>query len=374
MKSFWNRVSFVVALIGGIAVSNAADTIKIGYIPSLTGGFANDSVGEIRMVKLAEKQVNAAGGVNGKKIEVVIVDNKSTPQDALAAFNQVVEKEKVVAVLTNSKTVQIVALAIASKNAKLAVVMGGSSPKLTDDPDNMYIRTRPDDNTMAAGVIQFIQEDTKYRKIGIVHDSAINGASMANNQEKYASALKELKIVARSKYETNASNLKEQFEAMKKAGADVVVGNVATAADGALAYKTAKEYNFKYISSPAGARLPALQGAGAAANGAWVATEFVAGTPEIQKIATEFKAEYNEELDPFALWIYDGFNLIIDGLKMSNGDGKGVKAAILKARNLKGTMRTFDFDSRGDGNRSINISKIENGNLSPVKTVDVKKK
>ena len=160
------------------------EKIKIGYAPSLSGGFAVDSENEVKLVKLAEKQINAAGGLLGKKIEIVYSDNKSTPKGMMEAFSHLVEKEKVSAILTNSKSPQIVALAVIAKQAKLPIFIGGTSPKLTDDLENMFLRVRPDDDIMAAGATQFVKENTSYRKIGLLHDSATNGSSMANQQEK----------------------------------------------------------------------------------------------------------------------------------------------------------------------------------------------
>ena len=177
-------------------------------------------------------------------------------------------------------------------------------------------------------------------------------------------------------YQTNPQNLKEIFEGFKKAGAEVVLASVATGPDGSTILKAAKEYesSFKILTSPAGGRKQSLKGAGSSAHGAWVTTEYIPGTPELKKLSEAFKVEYNEESDPFSIWIYDGLHIAVEGLKLANGDGKMVKQAILKKKSFHGVARTYDFDARGDGARSIVVAKVEDGTLVQVKNVEVKRK
>ena len=80
--------------VAGIGIVSAAD-IRIGFTPPVTGASAAEGALQLKAIKLAHKQINAAGGVNGKKVDLVVVDNQSTNPGALAALQKAVEQEKV---------------------------------------------------------------------------------------------------------------------------------------------------------------------------------------------------------------------------------------------------------------------------------------
>ena len=88
----------LVALAGpGQAAAPESGEIKIGVSVSATGGFSAEAPHYVNDVRLAEKQINQAGGINGKKLNVMIFDNQSTNPAALSALNKAVEQDKVLA-------------------------------------------------------------------------------------------------------------------------------------------------------------------------------------------------------------------------------------------------------------------------------------
>ena len=84
----------VAAIGSGVAVA-ADPEIKLGFTPPVTGGSAAEGALQLKAIKLALKEINAAGGVNGKKINLIVVDNQSSNPGALTALQKAVEQEKV---------------------------------------------------------------------------------------------------------------------------------------------------------------------------------------------------------------------------------------------------------------------------------------
>ena len=132
------RKWFTFALLGlvvgttiGVLSLQAADTIKIGFTPPVTGASADEGALQIKAIKLALKQINAAGGVNGKQIDLIIVDNQSTNPGALAALQKAVEQEKVLALVGSVKSTQILAMSDAIKNYGIPTIIGGTNATLT---------------------------------------------------------------------------------------------------------------------------------------------------------------------------------------------------------------------------------------------------
>ena len=76
-----------------------ADTIKVGEIATVTGDFAAYGVAEVESVKIAVDEINAAGGVLGRKLEVVMYDCRTRQEDMVNAARRIVEQDKVVTVI-----------------------------------------------------------------------------------------------------------------------------------------------------------------------------------------------------------------------------------------------------------------------------------
>ena len=81
-------LSIIVLAVFGSGLATAAEEIRIGFTPPITGIHAAGGSLQVKAIKLALKEINAAGGVNGKKIDLRIVDNQSTNPGALAALNR----------------------------------------------------------------------------------------------------------------------------------------------------------------------------------------------------------------------------------------------------------------------------------------------
>jgi branched-chain amino acid transport system substrate-binding protein len=80
------------ACLGPIAAAQAGDTIKIGYIDPLSGGGASVGEGGLKTYRYLADEINAAGGVNGKKLEVIGFDNKTNPQEALIQAQKAIDQ------------------------------------------------------------------------------------------------------------------------------------------------------------------------------------------------------------------------------------------------------------------------------------------
>ena len=152
----------------------------------ITGASADEGAFQIKAIKLAVKQINAAGGVNGKQINLIIVDNQSTNPGALAALQKAVEQEKVLALVGSVKSTQVLAMSDAIKNYGIPTIIGGTNATLTRQGNPWLFRVRPDDSIAAVAMVKYIKEDTKFTKVGILHDSDAFGTGGADLVEKYA--------------------------------------------------------------------------------------------------------------------------------------------------------------------------------------------
>ena len=153
-----------------MAACTAAEEIRIGFTPPITGVHAAGGSLQVKAIKLALKEINAAGGVNGKKIDLRIVDNQSTNPGALAALQKAVEQEKVLALIGCLYSTQVFATSDAIKNYGIPTFIGATNVNLTKQGNPWLFRVRPDDSIAAGAMVKYIKEDTKLTKIGLLHD------------------------------------------------------------------------------------------------------------------------------------------------------------------------------------------------------------
>ena len=366
-------VLVAVAAIGSGAAVAADPEIKIGFTPPVTGASAAEGALQLKAIKLALKEINAAGGVNGKKINLIIVDNQSTNPGALTALQKAVEQEKVLALVGSVKSTQILAMSDAVKSYGVPMMIGGTNATLTKQGNPWLFRVRPDDSIAAAAMVKYIKEDSGLTKVGILHDSDAFGTGGADLVEKGAKEAG-LTVVKREKYTTKEKDFTAQILSLKNAGTQIMVLYGTNPEDVAVIQRQYRQLGspFKYIGSPSSQMKDALNLSREAANGLLAIADFVPGQSEMnKKYAEAYKKEYNEDYDTTSAWAYDGLNILVAAIKKGGEDRAKIREAILATQGYKGVLGTFSFTSNGDGLSEVSVVEIDKGVPKLLKVVNV---
>src|SRR5512147_216956 len=207
-------LSLMVLTAVGSGAAMAGEEIRIGFTPPVTGQHAASGAFQVKAAKLAVKEINAGGGVNGKKIDLRIVDNQSTNPGALAALNKAVEQDKVLAVIGYLYSTQVFATADAIKGYGVPTFIGATNVNLTRQGNPWLFRVRPDDSVAAGAMVKYLKENTKLTKIGLLHDQDAFGTGGADLVEK-AAKTEGLTIVRREKSVTAAKDFTAELLAFK---------------------------------------------------------------------------------------------------------------------------------------------------------------
>ena len=370
------RISSVILLsLIGVAFVGAAvaEDIRIGFTPPVTGASAAEGSFQIKAIKLALKEINAAGGVNGKKIDLRTVDNQSTNPGALAALQKAVEQEKALVLVGSVKSTQILAMSDAIKNYGVPTIVGGTNVTLTRQGNPWLFRVRPDDSIAALAMIKYIKEDAKLTKVGILHDTDAFGAGGADLVEKYTKEYG-LTLVKREKFTTKDKDYTAQLLSLKNAGAQVMVVYAPNPEDAAVIMRQYRQLGspYKYLGSPSSQHKDAINLAREASEGLLAVADFVPGATEAnRKYAEDYKKEYNEEYDGLSIWTYDGLKILANAIKKVGEDRAKIRDAILATQGYKGGLGTFSFSSNGDGLHEVSVVQIEKGNPKLLKIVNV---
>jgi branched-chain amino acid transport system substrate-binding protein len=368
-------LSIMVLAVFGSGVAMAAEEIRIGFTPPVTGTHAASGSLQVKAIKLALKEINAAGGVNGKKIDLRIVDNQSTNPGALASLQKAVDQEKVLALIGFLYSTQVFATSDAIKNYGVPTFIGATNANLTKQGNPWLFRVRPDDSIAAGAMVKYIKEDTKFTKIGLLHDADAFGTGGADLVEKSAKEMG-LTVVKREKSQTAAKDFTAELLAMKNAGAQILIFYGHQEATAVIQRQMRQLGSpFKYLGSPSAASKDALNLAKEASEGIWAVADFVPGVSEENKRFGEaYRKEYNEDYDNISLWTYDGLKILVNAIKKAGEDRDKIRQAILATQGYKGAQGTFSFTPNGDGLSEVSIVQIEKGKPKLLKIVSLGKK
>ena len=199
----------------------AQQKIIIGAVLPLTGVLSPYGKPNLEAINLAIDEVNAAGGVNGRKIELVVEDTQASNTTAINALNKVLQS-KPVAVIGPGLGTQILALQPLTEKAKVTLIGGATTPGVTKTGAKYYFRDSGNDAVDKKGVANFIINDLKKKKVGIIHVMAEWGYQGRDYLTKELKEQGGLTPVAVASYQPTDKDMTAQVEAMNAAGADVV--------------------------------------------------------------------------------------------------------------------------------------------------------
>src|SRR6185437_14701975 len=379
MKSVWTTVgaAFAASLLVGAA--SAQDTIKIGVTQPLTGAFAASGNYVAQGAKLAEEEINKQGGVLGKKIQLVIEDNKSNPTEAVATAEKLISKDKVPVLMGAwSSTLTLAVMPKLMEYQVPMLVETSSSGKITTSGNPYIFRISPTSEMEAKAFAPMVKK-FNIKKADFL---ATNNDFGLGASQEFQKMLKEqgVQIGAAETMDPKATDFSAQLAKIKASGADTLF--VTTAVEQAtLILRQAKEQQVKArIITTGGSVSPdqLIAQAGAAADGSYHLVFFTPWFPEAVKnpeVAKKFVGEWNARkyeagglTEGFRGW--DGVHTIVAAIKAA---GKAEPAAIQKAMwdvKVKGINGDIAFIKQGPAGKedrksvpSVYVVRIDNGKV-----------
>ena len=203
------------------AAAPTGDPIVVGAIVSATGPAAPLGEPERAALLMAEEQVNAAGGVLGRPLKIVIEDDQSNPKEAVTAANKLLTQEKVIAIIGSSSSGATLAMKPITDKAGIPLLAIAASNAITADPIAWVWRAPPKDS-LAVGKALSYMEAKGYKTIGLLYDDNAYGSSGAAEIEK-VQADYGLEVVAKESYKTTDTDLTAQLTKIKGANPDVLL-------------------------------------------------------------------------------------------------------------------------------------------------------
>ncbi|MBN6187729.1 ABC transporter substrate-binding protein [Aneurinibacillus sp. BA2021] len=350
----------------------AGDTIKIGANLELSGGTASYGQSAGQGIDLAVEEINKNGGINGKKLEVIKVDNKSEPAESTNAAIKLTSQEKVTAIIGPATSGAVLAEAqIATDNKTVVITPSGTNSEITVTKDgkvqDYMFRTcfiDPFQGTVAAN---FAAKELKVKNAAIFMDSASDySKGLAASFEK-TFAENGGKVVAKEAYIAKDTDFRATLTRIKAANPDFIFIPGYYEEVG-LIIKQAREMGIKAAlmggdgwDSPTLADLAGKD----ALNNAYTIAHYASDDPDpkIQEFVKAFQTKYSgKSPNGFNALGYDSVYFLADGLKRAGDlDPVKVKDALAQTKDLPLVSGKFTVDEQHNPIKAATILKYENG-------------
>src|SRR3984893_12721947 len=219
LKSRWCVAA--AALFLGAASANAQDVYKIGMSAGLTGYAATVDRAWRDGVEVAVAALNTKGGIAGKKIELVVEDNRSEPQEAVTVYRKMISCDKVNVFTSGCVSAGNFAAAQFVVRAEIPMVLCSILPQ---QPDHVKwaFTTIPPPLCVLETRLEYLKNKTQIKKIGVLHDPSPYANAQKAAAEKEASQYG-LEIVGIDQYRTDDADLSVQIQKMYAAGARAIL-------------------------------------------------------------------------------------------------------------------------------------------------------
>ncbi len=355
MKTCFVKLAIASVVLSFSGLAAAADPIKIGVDGPFTGGSSSMGVSMRDGVRLATDEINKAGGVLGRKLQLVERDDEAKNERGVQIAQELINKEKVTAVVGYINTGVSLASHRFFQEAKIPVmnnVATGSivTQQFKDQPDNYIFRNAAHDSIQAPMIVE---EAIKrgFKKVAILADSTNYGQLGREDLEKALTA-KGIKPVASEKFNIKDVDMTAQLLKAKEAGAEVVLTygigpELAQIANG----MTKLGWKVPMIGSWTLSMANYIDNAGPGGEGARMPQTFIqqADTPKrkafIDAYLKTFKPKNNRIDSPVsAAQGYDSIYLLAAAIKQANStEGPKVREALENlGTKVDGVVMTYD--------------------------------
>ena len=372
MTSPWTRRIATVAFAALAQTTIAAEPIKIGIVAEVSGPNAEAGSYTVNGAKLAVDEINKAGGVLGRPLELKIEDNQSTNPGSVLATSKLLGSGDIVAMLGPIRSTQLQAIAPTINRAGIPTMIGGSDFGLTHSNNKWYFRVRPHDGYSAKVIADFAVNTLQRKKWAIVFSTDSFGTG---GKDRLVESLKGAGItpVLTQGFTSNTQDFTPIVLAIKQSGADVIATYVTSSNDVGIFAKQLRQMGLAipWIGSSSISTATAMKLGGDALHGTYSVADFVpASNPEAQAFARKYLESFKLEPDFFSSWSYDGVHLLANAIKAANDTRpEAIRKALLAVKGYKGVEGTYAFDDKGDGLHGYNVVKNDGGKVVFVKAI-----
>ncbi len=349
----------------------AAEPIKIGVNYELSGAVATFGQHTVNGIKLAFKEINDAGGVLGRQIEPIVLDNKSDSAESTSVATKLITSEKVVAHLGAATTGDtLAAVPVATQYKVPLLTTSATNPKVTVDDSGKtreYIfRTCFTDPPQGIVGAEFAYNDLNAKKAAIYYDNTNDYSKGLAEVFKQEFAKLGGEIVAEEAFSTQDQDFRPVLTKFKQAGTELVyvpgyyqqVGLIVS-----QGREIGLDVPFLGADGWDSPKLVEIAGA-EALNNTYFTNHYAYSDPseKVQSFVQAYKAEYGDVPSSFAALGYDAAKLIVDAIRRAGkAEPEAIKDALVATKDFDAVTGKLTFDDKHNPIKEIAIIEMTNG-------------
>jgi branched-chain amino acid transport system substrate-binding protein len=381
----WFRSSAALLAAGTLALAGCAESegggggggddsgpIKIGAVLDITGAGASLGVPERQTLRMLADQVNADGGIDGRRVELIIEDNQSAEDAAAQAATELITEEQVDILLGASRTGPSLAMRPIAESNQVPMISLAANAAIVEGSEWVF-KTAQNDEVVLENIVDLASE-RGWRDIALVRDASAFGEGV---QETLTALGQDagVQVSTTQKFAPDASDFTAQMVNVREASPDAtLIWGIPPAV--ALAQKAYAQLGLgaPVIQSHGIGNQVFLDTAGASADGLLaplgrllVADQLPQDDPQkrvIEQFIADFEQQYGEQPSTFAGHAYDGFQVAVEALREAGTEPQALRDYIGGLQGFVGISGVFNFspdNHSGLDKTALAIVTVENG-------------
>jgi len=342
--------------------------IKIGSILPLTGDVASYGEAIRDAMNSAADEINAAGGIKGRKISILYEDSQANPEKAVAAARKLIDVDRVPVIVGAMASTEVLALAPILNDKKVVLVSpSATSSDITKAGDYIF-RTIVSDVYDGTAMADYAFSKG-YKKVGVIF---VNEAGPQGVADAFVTKFKALggEVPYSDGSARGSTDYRTQIARLKSLDIDAVYFAL---------YPRESEFFVKQVRDLGLQKQllthqliddPEVLGRlGKAANGILFTSPKLTpetGNPGVKKFYDAYKTKYGKEPVQFTANAYDAVKLVADAIKVNGATSDGIKKGLYAVKDYDGGSGVLSFDANGDVQQRMLIMQLSGGHAAVV--------
>lgn len=360
--------------VSGCSADDSGKTLRIGVIGPETGAAAQLGQAQRNSVQMAVDEINSAGGVNGRKLEVYFEDDQGNPTQSANAANKLIQQSKVSVIIGAIHSSCTLADMVVTQRASIPQITAGSTGASITEQGNPWIfRTAVNDGFQAKALLDYAVNTLGIKKAATftaLDDYGQSGAKLLKEAAEKAG----LQLVVTATYNNGDKDFKPQLLSIRSAEAEgIFLWGLYTEA--ALIARQARQLdiNVQLFGASGMAAQKLMELGGDAVEGMILTQSFLASAddPRVRAYVDKYRQKFNQNPIPHGAQAYDTVYIIADALKRANSTSpKALRDAIAATAGQPGVTGNAKFNTKGDDiGKRVLLTQIKDGKFVLIKGV-----
>lgn len=355
--------------------ASATGDILVGAYLSLSGEDAQFGKDTEEGVSLATEEINAAGGIKGRKVKVIYEDDKSKSDEAVQKVRQLIDRNHVVALLGEVASSRSLAAGLIANTNKVPMISPSSTNvKVTKDREYVF-RVCFTDDAQGVAAAEFVVKKLEKKKVAILY--AAQDPYSAGLAQSFRDEAKKLgaEITADKGFQKGEKNFRTYIDQVMATQPDIIFAPIYYSDMVPIAQqaKEAKVPGSMFVGGDGWDSEDLLKGAGAELDGAYFTNHYAPDVPweNSKKFVSAYKARFNREPSSLAAQGYDSARVLYDAMERAPAiEPKAIRDAIAQTKNFQGATGSISMDAERNADKPLVVVQIKDNGFHYYATVN----